>query len=194
MRRQLQRFITPVRTRLVQAPAIARWARRRREREVVAGGRIHAGRAPVTSALTITPDYLDAFTITTQFVASPREWMIACFERGLERSGRDLIFERILALNTTSDGAPGTVAGWCVVGEDDRSLTIAANGTRVEVNLVMERVEDGMRLLTAVHDHSRIGYLLWRILSQVHRRLAPGVLRTGAAILRGDHESEPRGD
>lgn len=189
MRRQLQSFVRARRSLLFWPQRIATWERRRREREAVAGGRIRAARPPVTSALTITPHYLDAFTITTQFVASPREWMMACFERGVERSGRDLIFGRILALNTASDGAPGTVAGWCVVREDDRILTIAADGRRVEVNLVMERVDAGMRLTTAVHEHSRVGHFVWRNLSRVHRRLAPGVLRTGAAILRADRES-----
>lgn len=182
--RSYMRLITPFRVFLVWPPMIAAWERAWRELDRVTGGRIEPPQEPGAAWLNLRPDYIDVFTITTKVTASPREWMSACFEEGVDRSGRDFIFGRLLALRTEPDGFPGTIAGWQVVDEDFEHLTLRACGPRVEVNLVMNSVEGGTRLTTAVRYHSRWGRLIWERLSRVHRRKAPEVLRTGNSILR----------
>lgn len=177
------RLIAPFRLLLVWPPMISAWEKRWIEREPLEGGRVSVLFASTATALTIAPDYLDTFSLTTDVTAAPREWMYACFEQGIPRSGRDLIFGRFLSLRTSPDGTPGTIAGWQIEGEDDDVLTISARGRYLKVNLVAQSLEEGVRLSTALHFRNRLGRLLWKCLSPVHRRLMPRVLRRGSSAL-----------
>ncbi|OYO10814.1 hypothetical protein B0O41_0554 [Propionibacteriaceae bacterium ES.041] len=156
----------------------------------VTGGRVDAGtmtrpaNAQQRARLTLVPDYLDVFTLTTGTAATPRDWMTACFEQGIERSDRDLIFNRLLRLRTAPDGRPGHVAGWQVAQEEPGHLTVAAAGPLVAGNLVLDVLPDRIRLSTAIGYRTLGGRIRWELLSHIHRRQAPGVLRTGEQLLR----------
>lgn len=71
-----------------------------------------------------------------------------------------------------------------MIDEESQYLTLHASGPRVEVNLVMDSVENGTRLTTAMRYRSRLGRLTWQQLGRVRRRKAPDVLRAGNSILR----------
>lgn len=176
-------LITPFRLLFVWPPMISAWEKRWIEREPITGGRIAAVEPSNTAAFTVKPDYVDSFTLATSAVFSPREWMYECFEQGIPKSGRDLIFGRFLGLRTEPDGTTGTIAGWHVEGEGDDILTISARGRYLKANLVAETLEEGVRLTTALHYRNRRGRLLWKCLSPVHRRLMPRVLRRGSSAL-----------
>lgn len=178
------RLITPFRLLLVWPPMISAWEKRWIERGPITGGRIAAVEPSITAVFTVEPDYVDSFTLATDAVFSPREWLHECFEQGIPRSGRDLIFGHFLSLHTKPDGTPATIAGWQVEAEDARNLTITARGRHLEANLVAETLEEGVRLTTALHYHNRLGRLLWKCLGPVHRRLIPRVLRRGSSTLR----------
>lgn len=153
-------------------------------RDGVVGGRLDPSGASVTDRVTFAPEYMDAFVIVTEVDAPCRAWMQACFEEGIERRERDLIFERLCGFTTSPDGTAGHIAGWRVSSEDSEHLTVAATGTRMDGNLVMERVPGGMRLTTAMRYRTWLGRLIWSVLSRAHRRQAAPVLRAGADSLR----------
>ena len=184
--RTYMRAIEPFRLLVVWPALIRAWERAWAEREHVGGGCSPVSGLPRESRarLSLAPDYADVYTITTDVRASPREWMTACFEAGIPRSDRDLVFRRLLRLSVEPDGTPGTIAGWSVTSEDDDHLCMRVLGRGLEVNLLMERAADGVRLTTALRHRSRAGQVSWQQLSRVHRSKIPGVLRRGSVLLR----------
>lgn len=156
--------------------------RGRRDREPVSGGVIRPDQ--VTSPLTITPTYTDRFVLGTSVEASPHQWATATFEEGIDRPGRDLIFQTLLGLHTGPDARPGSVAGWSIESEDAGHVLLSARGKGAAGNLLIERSAGSVSLTTALTFTSPFRATVWRVLSRVHRRLAAPTLREGALGLR----------
>ena len=173
-------LIKPFRV-LVVWPSIVRAAERSwREREPVRGG--IEGHPP--AGLTISPDYVDRFELTTDVVASPREWATAMFADGVPRPARELLFGAILGCSLVEDSAPGSIAGLRVERANDQQALLAMEGPRVRSNLLVE-VGDGRVALTTAHEYaSPLGRLVWTLVSIRHRQLAAPLLREAAAHLR----------
>ena len=173
-------LITPFRV-LVVWPALVRAVERAwRERERVRGGRER--RTP--GGLSITPDYVDRFELTTDVAATAREWATAMFEDGVPRSARELLFGSVLGCALVEDGAPGAIAGMRIASEDDRRILLAMRGGRVRSNLLVEVTEGGVGLTTAKEYASPLGRAIWSVVSIRHRQLAAPLLREAAARLR----------
>lgn len=169
-------LIKPFRVLLVW-PALVRAVERAwREREPVRGGRER--RAP--AGLPITPDYVDRFELTTDVVATPREWAVALFEDGVSRSDRELLFGSVLGCSLVEDGTPGAIAGMQVEQEDDRQLLMTMTGTRVRTALLVEVTGSGVGLTTAQEYLGPLGRVLWTAVGVRHRQLAAPLLRAAA--------------
>lgn len=173
-------LIKPFRV-LVVWPALVRATERAwREREPVQGGRWV--RTP--EGLSITPDYVDRFELTTEVVATTREWARAMFEDGVPRSARELLFGSVLGCTLVEDGTAGAIAGMLVDHEDDRRLLLAMSGPRVRSTLLVEVTPGGVGLTTAEEYVTALGRLIWTVVSIRHRQLAAPLLRAAADRLR----------
>lgn len=167
--------------RLVARHSLGRAVERaRREREPVRGGR--ARRAPAD--LTITPDYVDRFELTSDVAASPHEWATAMFEVGVPRPARELLFGRLLGCALADDGHPGTIAGLQIAHEDEHRVLLTMAGPRVRCALLIEATNRVVGLTTAQEYVNRAGRLVWSVVSIRHRQLAAPLLREAADRLR----------
>ena len=173
-------LITPFRV-LVVWPSIVRAVQRAwQKRESVRGGR----ERDTPTGLSITPDYVDRFELTTDVAATPREWATAMLQDGVPRSSRELLFGSVLGCSLVEDGAPGSIAGLHVADEDDHRILLAMQGGRVRADLLVEVVDSGVALTTMMEYVSPLGRLIWSVVSIRHRQLAAPLLREAADALR----------
>lgn len=150
----------------------------------VVGGRIPPGLVAFCGGPPVRAHYADAYTLTTPVEATPRQWLVACFEDGIPRRDRDLIFRRLAAFSTVADRTPGHVAGWTLIHEDDHGAELGATGPRMAGRLRLDLLPGGrVRLTTVMRYRSWAGRLVWTLCSPFHRAQAPKVLRAGAEIL-----------
>lgn len=155
-----------------------------REEGVVTGGRIAPGHIHASGEPPERAHYTDVYTLVTDIAARPRQWLVACFEEGIPRRDRDVIFRSLAGFATLPDRTPGYVAGWELIHDDESSAELAATGPRMTGRLRLNHVHEGVRLTTAMRYNSRLGRIIWTVLSVFHRRQAPHVLRAGSRSLQ----------
>lgn len=153
------------------------------DRSMVTGGRIDPGRIHSSGEPLEQAHYADAYTLVTDIGASPREWLVACFEEGIPRRDRDVIFRRLAGFATLPDRTPGHVAGWKLIHDDESAAELAATGPRMTGRLRLNHVHGGVRLTTTMRYNSWLGRIIWSVLSAFHRRQVPHVLRAGSRLL-----------
>lgn len=129
-------------------------------------------------------DYVDQFLLAPVdgLRATAEEWARALFGDTPSLSER-FIWEVLLQLRLHRGRSPSTVAGWQVAqrGEDWIRLESASWALRAE--LVIRRTDASVSLTTFMQYDRSIGRVVWTLLSAIHRRLAPGLLRDGAAVV-----------
>lgn len=129
-------------------------------------------------------DYVDQFVLApvSGSRATAEEWARALFGVTPSLSER-FIWKVLLQLRLHRGRSRSTVAGWLIVrhGEDWVRLESASWALRVE--LVIRRTDASVSLTTFLRYDRAVGRLAWTLLSTVHRRLAPGLLRDGAAVV-----------
>ena len=155
------------------------------ENHSVSGGRVTPGLIPSPGQSPQQAHYADAFTIDITTDATALEWLVACFEEGIPRRDRDMIFQTLAKFSTVADHTDGHVAGWRLERVTDESAEMSATGPRMLGMLRMDITPEGVRLTTAMRYKSVLGRLIWTVCSIFHRREAPQVLRRGARILHG---------
>lgn len=143
----------------------------------------HVPAAAVTLGALSRVDYADRFTLTTDVAAEPERWARAMFGDVPSR-GERFIWRGLLGLRLASTPSPETVAGWRIGGRGEDWIRLEAASWFVGGNLVVQASGGRVSLVTLLRYDRLPGRLLWRPLSAVHRRVAPGVLRDAEAQLR----------
>ena len=140
-------------------------------------------------------DYVDAFAVHTAEATNwPAErWARAVLEEGsaVRRFGF-IPWRVLLGLRLGPSYAPAYVHGWRIAGGDDTWIRLEAASWLMTCNAVA-RVADGhvSVALFVRYDH-RIAASWWPVLSPVHRRLMPVILRQGLAVLTSsDSRTQP---
>ncbi|WP_187363957.1 hypothetical protein [Streptomyces piniterrae] len=132
------------------------------------------------------PDYIDLFTLTTQDAShrSPEQWARAAFDDVAGLRGQ-LTWRVLLGLRLKGRGSSADhVAGWQIIDRGDRTIVLKAHSWMLTGGLAV-RVDDGqVSLATFVRYDRPIATRVWSLLSAVHRRAVPGLLRDAYRIQR----------
>ncbi|MBT2483541.1 MULTISPECIES: DUF2867 domain-containing protein [unclassified Microbacterium] len=121
-------------------------------------------------------DYADTFSMPTHADASPERWARAMFG-DIPSPAQRFIWRRLLGLRLMSARSPHTVAGWRIAERGERWIRLETESRLISANLVVRTSEGRVALTTFVRYDRGVGRILWTVLSLVHRRLVPGVLR-----------------
>ncbi|ARF75945.1 hypothetical protein B7C62_29515 [Kitasatospora albolonga] len=121
--------------------------------------------------------YADRFALATGAVegTTAEAWARALFG-DVPDLGERIVWQGVLGLRLASGRAPGTLAGWRVVAQDERVIRLWAQSWFIACELVVERGDAEVSLTTLMHYRRRLGRTVWTPVSAVHRRLAPGLL------------------
>lgn len=95
-----------------------------------------------------------------------------------------ILWRGLLGLRLSRERSPGLVAGWRVGGNGDDWIRLEASSPLFYANLIVEASPGQVALTTCMHYRVRLGRAVWRPLSGVHRRLAPGLLPRAAGMSR----------
>ena len=131
-------------------------------------------------------DYVDLFALDTTEATewSAEQWARAVLEQG--RTVRRFAFipwRVLLGLRLGPSSVPGYVHGWSIAAANEDSIRLEATSWLMTCNAVAH-VADGQVLVALFvrYDHSIAG-LWWPVLSPVHRRAMPVILRQGLGSL-----------
>ncbi len=128
------------------------------------------------------PDYIDLFVIVGDLpVRSPEQWARALFEEVAGSTGQ-VVWRVLLGLRLSRPSTTGHVAGWEIGAANDRWVRLEAGGRWLTGNLLVAADGREVSMATIIRYHGRWGAWLWRILSRVHCREAPGLLRDAAIL------------
>lgn len=155
-------------------------------------GTIHSARGPrhlpaPVLAIHALPriDYADQFTLRTDAEATPERWARAMF--GDAPSFRHkLIWRALLGLRLHPDASPWHVAGWLIGARGDDWIRLDATSWFLAAHLVVQPDDGNVTLTTLLHYRRFPAPVVWGVLSTVHRRLVPVVLRGAASRIRAD--------
>lgn len=136
------------------------------------------------SILTLTSlpriDYADQFTITTVLHASPESWARAMLGNVPSFAER-LIWGGLLGFRLSRERSPATVAGWLIGKRGEDWIRLEAASWFLAGNLLVQRADRQVSLVTFLHYRHWLGHVVWALLSPVHRRLVPRILRNAVA-------------
>lgn len=121
-------------------------------------------------------DYADTFSMPTRTDASPERWARAMFG-DVPSPAQRFIWRHLLGLRLMSARSPHAVAGWRIAERDERWIRLETESRLISANLVVRTSERRVALTTFVRYDRGVGRIVWTVLSLVHRRLVPGVLR-----------------
>ncbi|MFD1717746.1 hypothetical protein [Georgenia deserti] len=141
-----------------------------------------------TLALTpvANPGYADEFTLDLPGAASAtaEAWARAMFGDTPDAAER-FIFRTLLRLRLAPGPSRDTVAGFVITDRAPESIRLMAHSPLLTTHLVIQVSVDGASLATVMDYHRRRGRVTWTVVSLVHRRLAPGLLREAARTVLG---------
>ncbi|HLR95792.1 MAG TPA: DUF2867 domain-containing protein [Jiangellaceae bacterium] len=130
-------------------------------------------------------DYADAFTINTDLEATPEQWARAMFGDTPEFVAM-LLWRGLLGLRLVHTASPDTIAGWRVAERGAEWIRLQSESRILTASLVVHATAGQMSLATFMRYDRPAGAGIWTLVSAVHRRLAPGLLRTAVDHLRAD--------
>ncbi|MFW5415440.1 hypothetical protein J0910_02095 [Nocardiopsis sp. CNT-189] len=123
-------------------------------------------------------DYVDHFALGPfdATIAAPEQWARAMFG-DVPSPAERFIWQGLLQLRLRKGRSPSTVAGWTITERGEDWIRLEAASAAMRGGLVVRSTAEALSLATTVrYDRARAA-LVWRPLSAVHRRLAPGLLR-----------------
>lgn len=131
------------------------------------------------------PHYADEFTLVTPVASAgtAEDWARAMF--GDEPSATErMIWAGFLNIRLISGKSADTVAGWQIADRCDDWIRLEARSWFMTWNLIVSVGPDTVSLATlSRHDRHPFG-VIWTLLSRVHRRLVPGLLRGAAGKMQ----------
>ncbi|WP_010524845.1 hypothetical protein [Nesterenkonia sp. F] len=136
-------------------------------------------------------DYADEFALALEepSAASAESWARALFGDTPDR-GQLLIFRGLLRLHLARTASPDTVVGFAVVERAKEAIRLQASSDFLHCHLIVRARRDQVSLTTAMQYTGRRAALIWRPLSIVHRRLAPGLLRDAEEEIRAAEQPD----
>jgi hypothetical protein len=140
---------------------------------------------PVALSSLARVDYGDRFARRTTVAATPEQWARAMFGN-VPNAAETLIWRGLLGMPLYRRRSSATVAGWPIVAHTATSLLLENGSWFLTANLLVHARPDEVSLATSVQYDRPPARVLWSLLSHLHRRLVPGLLRDAeAALLRG---------
>ncbi|WP_411136441.1 DUF2867 domain-containing protein [Streptomyces sp. C10] len=130
-------------------------------------------------------DYVDVFTLRTDADAgtTPERWARAMFG-DVPSVAEQVIWRGLLGLRLSRGRSPETVAGWKIAERGEDWIRLETASWFLTGNLLVQATEGRVSLGTFLRYDRRLGHCVWPVLSAVHRRLAPGLLRDAASDVR----------
>jgi hypothetical protein len=130
-------------------------------------------------------DYADCFRRPTTVPAAPEEWARAMFGN-VPNAAETLIWRGLLGMPLYRRRSPATVAGWPIVARTATSFLLENGSWFLTANLRVQTAPGEVSLSTFVQYDRPLARVVWPVLSHLHRRLVPGLLRDAeVALLRG---------
>lgn len=149
-------------------------------RTVVVTSSLGAGMRAASSLTLI--GYADECTLWTEVEATPEQWARAMFGDTPD-AGEQLIWRGLLGFRLRQDRSPDTVGGWRVTARAPGWIRLESDSWLLTGNMLVRTAEQQVSLTTLLEYRRLLGRLQWAWLSPVHRRLAPRLLRSTAAVL-----------
>jgi hypothetical protein len=130
-------------------------------------------------------DYADLFTLCTDIGMDvpPEQWARAMFGN-VPSIAELLIWRGLLGLRLSRIKSPATVGGWQIGGRGEEWIRLEAASWFLVGNLLVQKAHGRVSLATFLHYRRWLGYLVWPLLSFLHRRLVPRVLRNASARIQ----------
>lgn len=128
-------------------------------------------------------DYADQFTISTDVDAKPERWARAMFG-DIPSFTQLLIWRGLLGFRLSRNRSPSTVAGWQIDGCGEDWIRLKATSWFLAGNLLIQRGTGQVSLVTFLHYRRWLGHLVWPLLSALHRKLVPKILRSSLAKIQ----------
>ena len=145
---------------------------------------VHAIPEPVREISSLPGiDYADRFVLSTDAEATPEQWARAMFGDTPDVV-EQFIWRGLLDLRLSRGRSPATVAGWRIGGRGEDWIRLETSSRSLGANLFVQTAEGRVSLTTCLHYDRRWWQIVWALLSAVHRRVVPGVLRNAAARIR----------
>lgn len=123
-----------------------------------------------------TIDYVDCFQIATRRERTAEEWARALLG---DRAGalQRFLWAGLLGLEIDRGASAQLVAGWRLTQWSLTQVRLTTSSPGLHVDLIVRCGDGPVSLATALHYRHRLSGLRWRILSALHRRLVPRLLR-----------------
>ncbi|MGC5616160.1 nucleotide disphospho-sugar-binding domain-containing protein [Georgenia sp. Z1491] len=128
------------------------------------------------------PDYADEFTLDMPGAdtATAETWARAMLGDVPSLAER-FIFQVLLRLRLARTATDETVAGFAIAERTGERVLLEADSPLLRCRLLVQVREHSVSLTTVMGYHRRRGRITWTLVSAVHRRLGPGLLREAAA-------------
>jgi len=132
-----------------------------------------------------SPDYIDLFTVTTDdaAAASPEQWSRTAIEDAADLGGQ-FIWRGVLGLRLVSRPATERVGGWKIADRGEDWIRLEACSWFLTAHLVLRVDDEHLSTGTFIRYDRPIAALIWGLLSAIHRRLMPGLLRQTVRLQR----------
>jgi hypothetical protein len=127
-----------------------------------------------------SPDYVDAFTVTTNNAAgaSPEQWARAGIEEAAGEAGQ-FVWRVLLGLRLERQPSD-RVGGWKIADRGDNWIRLEAGSWFLTAHLVFQADDQGVTVATFIRYDRPLAAFVWPPLSVGHREAMPGLLRRAA--------------
>ncbi len=134
-------------------------------------------------------DYADVFDRRTEVRATPERWARAMFG-DVPNLAEWVIWQALLHMPLERTASADTIAGWPIRGRGDDWILLENASWFVRATLRVTAADGVVSLATSVRYDRPVARVVWPLLSVVHRRLVPGLLRAAeTAVVRSTEPS-----
>lgn len=137
-------------------------------------------------------DYVDYFAIgpVDGTAATPEQWARAMFG-DVPSVGERFIWRGLLQLRLARGRSRSSIAGWRIANRGEDWIRLEADSWALAANLVVRASDSEVSLATLLRYDRRLGGVVWRVLSAVHRRITPSLLRDAVLVVGGAGAADP---
>lgn len=131
-------------------------------------------------------DYADQFTISTNFDATPEQWAREVLG-DVPSIGETIVWRVILGFRLKKERSPATVAGWQIGKRDKDGIRLETASWFLRGNILVQLEDRRVSVATILKYDRLIAYVIWPVVSILHRRVVPQLL-SGAAERLGKQQ------